>query len=262
MTGRAFDAEQARSALRAAVPDLDMRERRKQIEITTAEAWYAAGQKLQPNELASGLLQREQSALASGYAGLRTSGNCAWVSEDQWADFLEYEAQVQEIVRGRRMICMCSYCLDTLNDGSPVQIMERHDLTLPRASRSPASGLPIARDQSFARRKRTFDLAMMASNMGTWRYTLADNICIYDENAQRLYGLTEARFVHDDEGTKSKFHADDLDLMWSRVGRALDPAGDGRYDVEYRVRQIDGSWRWLSAWGLVEFEGEGRSAKP
>src|ERR1700742_2793486 len=103
---------------------------------------------------------------------------------------------------------------------------------------------------------------MMASDMGTWRSTLADNICLYDENAQRLYGLTEARFLHDDEGTKSKFHPDDLRLMWSRVSKALDPQGDGRYDVEYRVKQLDGSWLWLSAWGLVEFEGEGASRKP
>ena len=58
---------------------------------------------------------------------------------------------------------------------------------------------------------------MTASQMGTWRYTLADNICVYDENAQRLYGLTEARFLHDEEGVKSKFHPDDLELMWSRV---------------------------------------------
>jgi len=103
---------------------------------------------------------------------------------------------------------------------------------------------------------------MTASQMGTWRYTLADNICVYDENAQRLYGLTEARFLHDDAGTKSKFHPDDLDLMWSRVSKALDPRGDGRYDVEYRVKQRDGSWRWLSAWGLVEFEGDGPQRKP
>ncbi len=116
--------------------------------------------------------------------------------------------------------------------------------------------------EAFERQKRTFDLAMMASRMGTWRYTLADNICVYDENAQRLYGLTEARFLHDEEGVKSKFHADDLELMWTRVAKALDPQGDGRYDVEYRVKQIDGSWRWLSAWGLVEFEGEGRERKP
>src|SRR6185437_12134858 len=103
---------------------------------------------------------------------------------------------------------------------------------------------------------------MTASQMGTWRYTLADNICVYDENAQRLYGLTQARFLHDEEGAKSKIHPDDLELMWSRVSKALDPRSDGRYDVEYRVKQLDGSWRWLSAWGLVEFEGDGPERKP
>jgi two-component sensor histidine kinase/PAS domain-containing protein len=112
------------------------------------------------------------------------------------------------------------------------------------------------------RQQRTFDLAMIASRMGTWRYTLADNICIYDANAQALYGLTEARFLHDKDGVEAKFHPDDMELMWARVAKALDPAGDGRYDVEYRVKQRDGSWRWLSAWGLVEFEGEGAARKP
>ena len=112
------------------------------------------------------------------------------------------------------------------------------------------------------RQKRTFDLAMIASKMGTWRYTLADNICVYDDNAQLLYGLTEARFLHDEQGVKAMIHPDDMDLMWSRVAKALDPAGDGRYEVEYRVKQLDGSWRWLSAWGLVEFESEGSDRKP
>jgi PAS domain S-box-containing protein len=112
------------------------------------------------------------------------------------------------------------------------------------------------------RQQRTFELAMVASKMGTWRYTLADNICVYDENAQRLYGLTEARFHHDKEGVEAKFHPDDMDLMWRRVAKALDPKAEGRYDVEYRVKQIDGSWRWLSAWGLVEFEGKGANRRP
>jgi hypothetical protein len=43
LTGRAFNAEQARSALRAAVPDLDKRERDKQIEIANGDEWYATG---------------------------------------------------------------------------------------------------------------------------------------------------------------------------------------------------------------------------
>ena len=112
------------------------------------------------------------------------------------------------------------------------------------------------------RQKRLFDLAMVASDMGTWRYTLADNICVYDQNAQQLYGLTEERFLHNEEGVKAKFHPDDLELMWERVAKALDPKGDGRYEVEYRVRQLDGGWRWLSAWGVVEFDGDGPDRKP
>ena len=277
VTGAAFTAEEARSALRSAIADFDKRERDAQIEIANGDDWYAAGAKLRPDDLMAGLLQREQDALGRGYAGLRTNGNCAWVSQGQWADFLEYETLVQKFVRGRRLICMCSYCTDQLQGGaSHWEVMERHDMALPSAPRRrPATGAVVDatrtiqaptddRDlrQQLARQKRMFDLAMTASQMGTWRYTLADNICVYDENAQRLYGLTEARFLHDEEGVKSKFHPDDRELMWSRVTTALDPSGDGQYDVEYRAKQLDGSWRWLSAWGLVEFEGDGRERKP
>jgi hypothetical protein len=59
---------------------------------------YAAGEKLRPHELVSGLLQREQNALGLGYTGLRTNGNCSWVSQDQRADFLDYESLVQKAV--------------------------------------------------------------------------------------------------------------------------------------------------------------------
>ena len=116
--------------------------------------------------------------------------------------------------------------------------------------------------EALARTQKTFDLAMTASSMGTWRYTMADNICVYDDNAQRLYGLTQGDFLHDEAGVQAKFHPDDQAMMWARVAEACDPRGDGRYEVEYRVRQLDGAWRWLSAWGQVEFEGEGPRRRP
>jgi two-component sensor histidine kinase/PAS domain-containing protein len=281
VTGRAFGAEEARSALRAVVSDLDKRERDEQIEIANGDEWYGKGKKLDPPDLVSGLFRREQEALEFGYAGLRTNGNCAWVSPAQWNDFLEYEALVQKGLRGRRMICMCSYCIDQLADGSQLQVMGCHDLAVPSAFRSSPRLRPSNFNagamsnavqgegmgeyelrRSLERQKQTFDLAMVASDMGTWRYSLADNICVYDANAQRLYGLSEARFLHDEVAVKEKFHPDDLELMWSRVAKALDPRGDGHYDVEYRVRQLDGGWRWLSAWGLVEFEGDGAERRP
>lgn len=279
VTGKAFAAEQARVALRAAVADLDERERAGQIEIADGDQWYSTGERLRPRDLVSGLVQREQDAVGLGYAGLRTNGNCSWVSKHQWKDFLEYETLVQQALPGRRMICMCSYCTDQLVGGAHFDVMECHDLVVPNSTKSaprkPRANVMALEAKSaveessghdlrlsLERQKRLFDLAMVASDMGTWRYTLADNICVYDENAQRLYGLTDARFLHDEEGVKNKFHADDMELMWSRVTQALDPKGDGHYDVEYRVKQIDGSWRWLSAWGVVEFEGHGSERKP
>ena len=279
VTGEGFTAEHARCALRGAVPDFDRRERRKQIEIADGGEWYARTERLRPDELLKGLVEREQDALAQGYAGLRTDGNCAWVPPDKWPDFLDYEMLVQKNARGRRMICMCSYCADQLpHNGSHMEVMERHDMAVPGLFRSrprPRGSHGITVDgfirdvtevralrAALERQRRSFELVMNASRMGTWRYTLADNICVYDENAQRLYGLTEARFLHDEAGARSKIHPNDLELMWSRVGHALKPESDGRYEVEYRVKHPDGSWRWLSAWGLVEFEGEGAERKP
>src|SRR5215813_12938387 len=50
LTGQAFNAEDARSALRAAVPDLDKRERDKQIEIANGDQWYAASGMPRPRD--------------------------------------------------------------------------------------------------------------------------------------------------------------------------------------------------------------------
>ena len=56
--------------------------------------------------------------------------------EQQWADFLDYERLVQEMVRGRRLICMCSYCADPLGSGSHLQVMDQHDLAVSSAKLS------------------------------------------------------------------------------------------------------------------------------
>ena len=132
VTGEAFNADQARSALRAAVPDLDKRERDKQIEIANGDEWYATGEKLRPDDLVSGLLEREQDALGLGYVGaqnerqlrLGIAGSMGGLSgiRKRWS---------KKPVRGRRMICMCSYCIDQLHDGSHFEVMERHDLAVP-----------------------------------------------------------------------------------------------------------------------------------
>ena len=45
------------------------------------------------------------------------------------------------------------------------------------------------------------------------------------------------------------------------IERAADVDGDGRYGIDYRIAQPDGSYRWLRAWGKAEFEGEGAARR-
>jgi hypothetical protein len=46
--------------------------------------------------------------------------------------------------------------------------------------------------------------------------------------------LTESRFLHDEEGVKSKFHPDDMEVnVVKDATGAPFLAGDGRYDAEY-----------------------------
>ena len=104
--------------------------------------------------------------------------------------------------------------------------------------------------------------AMGAAELGTWIYTFDDNTCLYDEQAQKLYGLDGPAFRHDAQGVQRLFHPDDIPPMWERVRAALDPAGDGRYVVEYRVLLPGGGVRWLNAWGQVEFESAGAARRP
>ena len=127
-----FTADDARSALRAAVGDFDRRERRKQIEIHDVRAWYNSDSIINGEEIVAGLLASEEQARADGYNGFRTHGNIGWLGRNQWEDFQDYEAGVTRGLRGRRMISMCSYCLDSCGSKELLDVTTRHSHALTR----------------------------------------------------------------------------------------------------------------------------------
>src|SRR5688572_5833021 len=94
VTGAPFEASAARAALRSVLPDLDDRERRGQVEIVDGAAFYDANKPLPSFELVAGLLSRADDAVAAGFKGLRTNGNCAWVGQQRWSEFQHYESLV------------------------------------------------------------------------------------------------------------------------------------------------------------------------
>lgn len=167
VTSSPFAAAEARIALRAAIPDLDSREVANQIEIRDAADWYKHGQAILPDVFVSDLLEREQAALRSGYQGLRTNGNCSWVAAEQRADFQKYEDLIQKTVKGRRMICMCSYGPHQTREAGFHAVMLSHDvlLTPTNCSGKPDEGTTRPNEIESGNRPATFEDVFITNNL-------------------------------------------------------------------------------------------------
>jgi len=58
-----------------------------------------------------------------------------------------------------------------------------------------------------------------------------------------------------------RVHSSDWERITAAVQRAHDPAGDGMFDVEYRIDRPDGSTGWVSVRAQTFFEGEGATGR-
>ncbi|MFY0528709.1 MEDS domain-containing protein [Archangium gephyra] len=125
-------ARDARTALRQAVPDLEERERRNQIEIIDHHEWYMSTGKPDPDSTLRGWVEREERARADGFAGLRLTGNTYWVERSDWNGFVDYEARVSKTFQDRHIIGLCSYCLGRCQPHDILDVVANHQFALTR----------------------------------------------------------------------------------------------------------------------------------
>lgn len=96
-------------------------------------------------------------------------------------------------------------------------------------------------------------IAIDAAGMGTWDLHPQDGLLLWDERCKTLFGLppdTEMNM----EVFYTGIYPDDLQPVRQAVDRAIDPQGDGRYRVEFRIEQPDGlEPRWLLSSGQAQF---------
>ncbi|MFC7538217.1 MEDS domain-containing protein [Siccirubricoccus deserti] len=133
VTARPLRAGEATNALRNAVPDLDRRLSRGQIEIIDHDQWYLTrNAKAGADEVISGWIQRKYEALANGYAGFRLTGNTYFLEARDWDDFAEYEEKVNACFCNQRVIALCSYCTLKCDAGGAMDVVQNHDFALAR----------------------------------------------------------------------------------------------------------------------------------
>ena len=133
VTANPLRADDATSALRSAVPDLDRRLAGGQIEIIDHDEWYKtrAG-KAGADEVIAGWMRRKDEALDRGYSGFRLTGNTYFLEARDWDDFAEYEEKVNACFCGQRVIALCSYCTLRCDAGGAMDVVQNHEFALAR----------------------------------------------------------------------------------------------------------------------------------
>ena len=134
ITSEPLNVEEAKAALRQAVPDLDDYLRRGQIEILDYGKWYTATGKFEADRVLQGWIDKEKYARGRGYEGLRLTGNTFWLEKQDWKDFSDYEARVNEVIGNYRMIAICTYCVDKCGAYELIDVVSNHQFALIKQS--------------------------------------------------------------------------------------------------------------------------------
>src|SRR5712692_9313428 len=92
--------EEAKQALKLVVPDLDRYLVAESIEIVTARDWYLHDGTFDLNRVIAGWNEKLIRASTRGYAGVRVTGDTAWLEKKDWKDFCEYEDSLNQAVSG------------------------------------------------------------------------------------------------------------------------------------------------------------------
>jgi PAS domain S-box-containing protein len=117
-----------------------------------------------------------------------------------------------------------------------------------------------ADDAALRRAEERVRLALESANVGYWDLDLASGVLTWDERCRAVFGLDRDAPV-DYDVFYHGLHPEDREATHQVVQAALDPAGSGVYDVEYRTMWPDGTVRWAVAKGQALFQGTGASRR-
>jgi hypothetical protein len=123
---------EAWDGLREAVPEFDHYLSKRSIEVFDGHDWYLKGGIFDSNRVMTAWNEKLDRALDRGYAGLRGTGNTAWLQKKDWKAFSEYEKLVNDSVGGRLMILLCTYALNSCGANELLDVMATHQFATAR----------------------------------------------------------------------------------------------------------------------------------
>ncbi len=130
ITSYPLEIEEAKEALRKAVPDIDAYLEKGQIEIISYTSLHVTGSIYDSERVINGWIEKLNHALESGYEGLRLSGNTFWLEKKDWSYFVDYMGKFDDIIYKNRMIVLGSYFVGKYSTTEIIEIVSNHQFSL------------------------------------------------------------------------------------------------------------------------------------
>ena len=104
-------------------------------------------------------------------------------------------------------------------------------------------------------------MAIETTHLGTWDYHPISGALYWSDECKNIYGLAPHQSIGFNDFSE-RIYPDDRSRVLRDIQRAMDPAGDGRYNITYRIVRFDNNEsRWISAQGAVFFDAAGRAER-
>lgn len=102
-----------------------------QIEVFPYTDWYLKGGSFDLQRTLDMWMAKHDEALRRGYAGLRVTGNPYWLdSKADWDDFSAYEAAINRVIGGTKLLVLCTYSLEKCGVVEILDVVRNHEFAL------------------------------------------------------------------------------------------------------------------------------------
>ncbi len=123
--------EDALRAMKRGVPDFKSCLEKGQMEIFPYTDWYLKGGKFDLQRTLDMWMEKHDEALSRGFAGMRVSGNPYWIdNKKDWDDFACYEAEINNVIGGTRLLVLCTYSLKKCGVVEIMDVVRNHEFAL------------------------------------------------------------------------------------------------------------------------------------
>ena len=124
--------EEAKSALRKAVPEFDRHLAEGSTELIPHSEWFFDGSTLDLPGAINRFTEKLNQALARGYAGLRVNGSPAWLDDRGEGLLYEFEKELDNLIDNQRMIVSCAFQLTRSGAGQLLDAARTHQFAVAR----------------------------------------------------------------------------------------------------------------------------------